>query len=149
MSRSGYTDDTEDQWAMICWRGAVTSAIRGKRGQALLKEMLVAMDAMPIKRLIATELVEPDLIPCSHWGLFETESVCALGAVGKARGIDMSDIDPENRECVAKIFNIATPMEQEIVWVNDESGRYRETPEQRFVRVRAWVESKIKKDQTA
>lgn len=32
MSRSGY-DDCEDNWAMICWRGAVASAIRGKRGQ--------------------------------------------------------------------------------------------------------------------
>lgn len=34
MSRSGYTDDCdyEGNWPMICWRSAVKSAIRGKRG---------------------------------------------------------------------------------------------------------------------
>lgn len=32
MSRCGYSDDY-DQWALIRWRGAVESAIRGKRGQ--------------------------------------------------------------------------------------------------------------------
>lgn len=29
MSRSGYTDDCESDWGMICWRGAVKAAIRG------------------------------------------------------------------------------------------------------------------------
>jgi len=47
MSRSGYSDDCDDQWSLICWRGAVKSAIRGKRGQAFLKEMLAALDALP------------------------------------------------------------------------------------------------------
>ena len=46
MSRSGYTDDMEDMWQHICWRGAVASAIRGRRGQAFLREMLAAMDAI-------------------------------------------------------------------------------------------------------
>jgi hypothetical protein len=34
MSRSGYSDDidsADDQWALIRWRGAVKSAIRGAR----------------------------------------------------------------------------------------------------------------------
>lgn len=46
MSRSGYSDDI-DQWDLICWRGAVASAIRGKRGQAFLLEMWKAMTALP------------------------------------------------------------------------------------------------------
>ena len=33
MSRSGYTDEC-DGWELVRWRGAVNSAIRGKRGQA-------------------------------------------------------------------------------------------------------------------
>lgn len=45
MSRSGYCDDGDyGQWEMIMWRGAVTSAFRGKRGQAFLKEMLDSRD---------------------------------------------------------------------------------------------------------
>jgi hypothetical protein len=51
MSRSGYTDDVEYSWRSIMWRGRVVSAIRGKRGQALLRDLLAALDAMPDKRL--------------------------------------------------------------------------------------------------
>lgn len=35
MSRSGYSDDCYG-WELICWRGAVNSAIKGKRGQSFL-----------------------------------------------------------------------------------------------------------------
>lgn len=44
MSRSGYNDDC-DGWALIRWRGAVNSAINGKRGQAFLRELVAALDA--------------------------------------------------------------------------------------------------------
>jgi hypothetical protein len=143
MSRSGYTDDCDDQWAHIMWRGAVSSAIKGKRGQNFFKEMLAALDALPVKRLVKDDLAAPDLIPCSHWGLFETTSVCAIGAVGKQRGIDMSKIDPEDPPQVAGAFGIAQAMAQEIVYVNDEWGPYKETPEARFTRVRKWVAKQI------
>jgi hypothetical protein len=143
MSRSGYVDDVDDAWANIMWRGAVASALRGKRGQDFLKEMLSDLDAMPVKRLIANELVEPDTVSCSHWGSFEYDSVCAIGAVGKARGVDMGTIDPEDYQKVASQFGIARAMAQEILWVNDEAGRWLETPEQRFVRVREWVQGHI------
>lgn len=52
MSRSGYADWCDDNWAMIRWRGAVASAVRGKRGQAFLRELATTLDAMPEKRLI-------------------------------------------------------------------------------------------------
>ena len=70
MSRSGYDDGCCDDsnWNLIRWRGAVNSAIRGKRGQSLLREMREAMDAMPDKRLVAEQLVCED-------------GVCALGTV--------------------------------------------------------------------
>lgn len=134
MSRSGYVEsDDIDQWAHIRWRGAVKSAIRGKRGQALLKEMAAALDAMPIKRLIASELVT------------ETGEVCALGAVAKARGMDVSDIDPEYRELVAQKFNIANSLAAEIAYENDdEFGYFNEDPEKRWQRVRKWVEENLK-----
>lgn len=144
MSRSGYSEDFE-QWDHICWRGAVKSAIRGKRGQAFLREMLGALDAMPDKRLIKNELVEPNLISVSHWGLQEGPPlVCAIGSVGQARGIDMAEIDPEDRDTVANIFGISPAMAAEIVYENDEGwGSWRESPERRFERMRAWVASQI------
>lgn len=134
MSRSGYSDDGDyDQWATIRWRGAVASAVRGRRGQAMLTELLTALDAMPVKELIADELVEKD------------GAVCALGALAGARGIDVSSVDPDDSETVAGTFGIATALAQETVWMNDEGGGYwnKETPAQRWARMRAWVASQI------
>lgn len=132
MSRSGYVeDDGEDNWAMICWRGAVTSAIRGSKGQAFLSEMLTAMDALPEPKLVAMEL-EMD------------GQVCAIGSVGRARGVDMSKIDAEDYSKVAAVFGINEKLAQEIVWMNDDAGSWKETPEQRFVRMRNWVTRNLK-----
>lgn len=131
MSRSGYTEDCEDNWGLICYRGAVASAFHGKRGQKFLREMLAALDALPEKKLIANEL-EAD------------GAVCAIGAVGKARGVDMSKLDPEYIEQVAATFNIAEAMAREIVCMNDEYGPLKETLEERYARMRRWIESKIK-----
>lgn len=144
MSRSGYTDDySGTEWDWIMWRGAVESALRGKRGQLLLMEMLTALDALPIKRLVADELVETEWQSISHWGHFALESVCAIGAVGRKRGVDMRKLDPEDYSTVAGTFDVAEAMAREIVWINDEGGNYRETPEERFVRVRKWVTRQI------
>lgn len=129
MSRSGYIDDMEDNWQMIKWRGMVASSIRGKRGQQFLKELLVALDAMPVKELIEHELEQDG-------------EVCAIGALGKARGIDMSKIDPEDPTQVAGAFNIAECLAQEVVFENDEQCSH-ETSEQRWVSMRRWVASKI------
>ena len=136
MSRSGYIDDMDDMWQHICWRGAVASAFKGRRGQAFLKEMLAALDALPEKALVANELEQKD------------GAVCALGAVGKARGIDMSELDPEDRETVASKFGIAAAMAAEIVFTNDEwvYDPTKETTGQRFYRMRQWVESQIIKE---
>lgn len=130
MSRSGYVDEMDDQWQLIRWRGAVASAMRGRRGQAFLNEMLAALDALPEKKLIADELEAAD------------GAVCAIGAVGKARDVDMKDVDPEDREKVAALFSIPHALACEIVYTNDECFS-RETPEQRFVSMRAWIKQAI------
>lgn len=132
MSRSGYTDeDCYDTWGMIRWRGAVRSAIRGKRGQAFLTEMLTALDTMEVKRLIKEDLARGG-------------EVCAMGAVGLARGIDMSGIDPEDYHSVAGTFGISEALVQEISYLNDERGPHLEPPEARYQRMRRWIEVEIK-----
>lgn len=141
MSRSGYSDDIEDPLALARWRSAVRSAMYGRRGQAALKEMLAALDALPEKRLIREELELDEGMPFHRRG-----DVCALGALGKARGMDLSNLDPEDTETVAGAFNLADAMTREIVWVNDEAGGSRETPEQRFKRVYAWVFGAIRSE---
>jgi hypothetical protein len=133
MSRSGYVDDWDgDDWQYALCRGRVVRAFQGKRGQAFLKEMLATLDAMPEKRLIADDLETAD------------GAVCAIGSVGKARGVDMSKLDPEDADGVAAAFGIAPSMAREIVWTNDEGGDLKETPEERFARIRKWVASEIR-----
>jgi hypothetical protein len=134
MSRSGYSDDCDDSNQLWLWRGAVASAMGGRRGQAFLREMLAAMDAMPEKRLVANELEQ-------------NGEVCAIGSVGRVRGIDMSKLDPKDPDTVASVFGIARAMAREIVDENDESYG-NETPEQRWERMRRWVDSHIIKENT-
>lgn len=149
MSRSGYSDDFDDQWGLIRYRGAVNSAIKGKRGQALLRELLAALDAMPGKRLVAGEL-ESD-------GEF-----CALGVVGHAKGLNLASIDTYDSEALGANFNIAEALAREIMWINDEAvGEHewvrtgepypnewkrvevKNAAERRFEIVRTWVVSNI------
>lgn len=146
MSRSGYNEDMDDNWALIRWRGQVASATKGKRGQKLLTDLLVALDAMPDKALVAHELE-----------VFNSEAgrmdVCALGALGHARGIDMAQIDPDEPDDVASAFGVAAPLVREIVYMNDSDMNYfdpltrqytRMTPELRWKQMRSWVASQIK-----
>lgn len=177
MSRSGYSEEEDEPGQFAMWRGQVASAIRGRRGQTLLREMLAAMDAMPVKRLIANSLREGRGIQVSViwdpeapslWGSYKGEyraetithcaaatyqgglppevSVCALGTVGEARGISMEDLDPEEPKQVARAFDIAHQLASEIAYMNDEYGAHRETPEHRWVRMRAWVAENIRAD---
>lgn len=132
MGRSGYSDGLDGK-ELNCWRGAVNAAIRGKRGQAFLREMLAALDAMPEKRLAASALVTPE------------GECCAMGAVALRRGIDTTSVDAYDRDRVAGLFGIATALAAEISFENDGDFRYwrHDTPEQRWARMREWVARKI------
>jgi hypothetical protein len=128
MSRAGYSDDY-DQWASIKWRGQVASAIRGKRGQAFLMELLDALEAMPEKRLIADAL--------RHDG-----HVCAIGAVGARRGIDLEALDIHDYDRIAEVFGIAHQLVQEIEFENDEGGFV--SPEARWQHMHAWAMARLR-----
>ena len=131
MSRSGYSDECGGL-GLIRWRGAVTSAIRGNRGQAMLRELLAALDAMPVKRLIAEELER-------------NGEYCALGVLGKTRGIALAEIDPYDQREIAQKFGIAKAMASEIAFINDGTWRSKHTtPEERWAEVREWVAKQIK-----
>jgi hypothetical protein len=135
MSRSGYSDDAEN---VAMWRGAVARASRGKRGQAFLLEMWRAMQALPEPKLVANNLQTAD------------GAVCAIGSVGKARGVDMSKLpteedDDEAHRHIAKAFNIPHALACEIMFMNDEdySAPVNETSEARFARMKKWIEQNL------
>ena len=132
MSRSGYVDDMDDPLELGRWRAQVASATRGKRGQAFLRELAAALDAMPEKVLIANELINED------------SDCCTIGVVCKSRGIDVSKIDYEEPKQVGEAVGIARQLAAEIEYENDEGWYGREEScEDRWKRMRNWVESKI------
>ena len=143
MGRSGYTDDFDDNWGLIKWRGQVSSAIRGKRGQAFLRELRDALDAMPEKRLVKSadgEIVNDE------------GDCCALGSVALARGMpNAQELDSTDHELMADTFNVAHQLVQEVEWMNDEwFGEYsKKTPEDRWHWMRDWVGKKIREEVSA
>lgn len=113
MSRSGYVDydELDDPLAQGRWRQAVKCAVKGKRGQALLKDLLEALDAMQDKRLYLGSFATAD-------GEF-----CTLGVLGAKRGTKMDDLGDEN-DCDPRLvghrFGIAPAMASELMYLNDE-----------------------------
>ena len=130
MSRSGYRDDY-DYDGPNPWPASVARSIKGKRGQNFLKELAAAMDAMPEKALITDELVTAD------------GSCCTIGVVCKARGLDVSNVEVEDSEAVGEVVGISKYMASEIEYFNDEVCE-NQTPEERWVRMRAWVQCRIR-----
>lgn len=153
MSRSGYSDDAEN---VAMWRGQVANATRGRRGQKLLRDMVAALDAMPDKRLFQGHLVAPD------------GGVCALGALGQMRGVDMSKFEKyidDDGECddpnaladhLGRELDAAYQLIMEVQYMNDEyfdfyytPGDYRSskcieyTPEERWTKMREWAAKQI------
>jgi len=143
MSRSGYSDDCEN---LALWRRAVENAIKGKRGQAILKEMEAALLSLPQKRLTAYEVANPG-----------TGDVCAIGAVALKRRLDkgmdrlkaLEEIDkvyPEGCEAdeFMEEFDVAGALLREITYINDESQRH-DSPEKRYEKMLEWVRENIVK----
>lgn len=133
MSRSGYTDDCEH---VELWRANVRRSLGGRRGQAFLCDMATALDAMPVKRLVTGDIVNED------------GECCAIGSVALARKMDVATIDESDPDEVAAAFGVARAMVQEIAYENDErelGGYQPETPEQRWTRMRKWVDEKLQK----
>ena len=127
MGRHGYTDECEN---VAMWRGVIASATRGKRGQAFFRALLAALDAMPEKRLVTGELQDSE------------GAVCALGCLGKARGVDLASVDTRDWDSLGELLDIAPQLVQEVMFVNDEWNRRDDG--NRWKLVRDWAARQIR-----
>lgn len=127
MSRSGYSDDLFPL-DLGRWRAQVASAMRGKRGQQFFRDLIAALDALPEKKLVRGHLEKDG-------------AVCALGALGRHRGVDVGTLDTEDYDALGVTFNIAYQLAQEVMYENDE--RYG-TDENRWQRMRDWAELQLR-----
>lgn len=134
MTRSGYAesdDDVDDAYADE-WSRKVVAAMHSPDGQAFLREMAAALDALPERWLIECRLID------------EEGDCCAIGAVCRARGIDTEGMDDDGVEYIAERLGVPWPLAAEIV---NENDGYRETPEARWQRMRRWVDRHITQEE--
>lgn len=163
--RISYSDDEERPGQFALWDANCERSLRGKRGQQALRDLEAALLALPDKRLIADAVHD------------ETGGVCALGAYGRHKGIDLSKFpnDYDSDE-----IGIAGGMPRLVAWtivaLNDIeldgyylymegprpmqtlyggyygggwSERRRYTPEERYERVLAWIRERLKPAEAA
>ena len=129
--RISYSDEEDYTGQFDLWQANCERSLRGKQGQVELKELRAALLDLPDKRLLY-ELLEDD-----------EGGVCAIGVYGKRKGVDLSkfDVDSDTDEVV-----IAGGMPKLVAWKVVEMNDLQfdtVTPEQRYVNMLAWVESKI------
>lgn len=144
MSRSGYSDDMDDVLTLGRWRAQVASTIRGKNGQAFLREMIASLDAMPDKRLVSSDLQRFRYTPVGA----VSEGVCAIGSIGRRRGVDMGALDPEDPDGIAAAFGITHQLVREIEYMNDEAF-YGLGDDDRWRFMRDWALSQLISPETA
>lgn len=142
MSRHGFVDleDLEyDHLAEGRWKARLQAALRGKRGQVFLRDLIEALDAMEAKELHAHNL--------------GGDCVCAMGALARARGVMVADLQEElddedgdhgwATEVMGDRLDIAPSLAREVAYRNDECGWQKETPAQRWRRMRRWAEKRL------
>jgi hypothetical protein len=129
MSRISYSDDEDYPGQFDLWQANCRRSLRGKQGQEELKELRAALLSLPEKRLI-------------H-GLLEDEEggVCAIGAYGKHKGLDISKFDPDDATDEVGIEGgMPALVAWKVVEMNDMEFDHL-TPERRYQKMLAWVES--------
>jgi hypothetical protein len=128
--RINYSEEEDYPGQFELWQANCRRSLRGKAGQEELRELRAALLALPEKRLIHGELEN------------EEGEVCAIGAYGKRKGLDLSkfDVDSDTDE-----VGIAGGMPALVAWkvveMNDMELDLDVTPEQRYEKMLAWVES--------
>jgi hypothetical protein len=168
MGRSGYQDyeggDQYDELRASGWAANVRRCIGGRKGQAFMWELLLALQALPRRELITGGLIDQEGCPC------------ALGAVALSRG---KDVPPDLRvtdegepdedyfaEAMGGFFGIKDLLAREVMYHNDEADEWHhpetgavvtswpcydkrqvrttDMPAERWQRMREWVVSNLR-----
>lgn len=144
MSRTCYTDDYgEFPGQMELFRANVQRSMRSRAGQARLRELRDALLALPVKALQAEIFAvgpreSPDVCALGAWALAKSN-----GEVAAAAAMVPRDADDHDTYDALKAFGWPRLVVLEAIYMNDEGACGSETPEQRYSRVLAWVESEL------
>jgi hypothetical protein len=151
-------EDFPNQAAM--WEANMERSLRGRKGQAALRELEAALIALPDKRLIANDTVSAD------------GAVCSIAALAKHRGYNGNLILPQMATTDDDWFNensdkfhdeyeyeeaVETAMMKvagdlgiprmvafAIIYENDDGLGRNPTPEQRYDHMLRWVQRQLR-----
>lgn len=155
--RLNWTDEEDRPGQFALWNANCRRSLRGKAGQRELRELEAALLALPEKRLIGGALED------EHGG------VCAIAAYAKHKGVDLSQIDPEDQsDEVGVVAGMPRLVAWKVVALNDilcdtvcevahgPLNRWEATykggipliremtPEERYEKVLAWVRGQLR-----
>jgi len=133
MSRLYYDEDWDYSGLQQGW---LRSAVRGKRGQSFLRELVAALDALPTPELSAGALEDEQSGCC-----------CAFGAVRRLRGPENVKIcfHPEEEDVspcdLAEPFGVSSTLAWAVVQVNEDmaESNTERARRRRWADVRAWA----------
>lgn len=129
--RISYSEEENYPGQFDLWQANCERSMRGKRGQEELRELRESLLALPDKRLILGALED------------EEGGVCAIGAYGKRKGLDLSkfEVDSDTDE-----VGIAGGMPPLVAWkvveMNDLLLDHL-TAEKRYEQMLSWVDSML------
>jgi hypothetical protein len=149
-------DDYDEDYANqgLLWWANIDRHIKGAKGQAVLREIRDILQAMPEKVLITSRLAD------------EKGHVCAVGAVALARRVAKGESrDDVLRDLAARIpeddnymgahitasLGVQVGLKYGLAWAlgNANDAYWKDTPEERYERVLAWVEKNIQPEPVA
>lgn len=132
--RINYSEEEDFLGQFDLWQANCERSMRGKKGQQELRELRDALLALPDKRLICGALVDED------------GEVCAIAAYGRRKGLDLSKFGAYSG---SDEVGIEGGMPKLVAWkvveMNDVEFDHL-TPEQRYVKMLAWVEARLHSD---
>jgi hypothetical protein len=133
--RIGFSEDEDYPGQFNLWQGNCKRSLKGRKGQAILQELEVALLALPEKRLIADHLQD------------EAGGVCAVGALALYKNkLTPELIDGEDdMEDVGQDLGMPRLVAWKVVCLNDYDLDH-VTPEVRYERVLAWVRGYLGKE---
>lgn len=169
MSRSGYVDgdggDEHDSLRMYGWQANVQRCINGRAGQAFMWELYLSLEAIPSRQLVRSTLVDSAGQVCSLGSVAVTRHMAI-----PERWISSGEDDPDDyefAEAMGPLFGLKDMLAREVMFQNDDNGdshyidnglaygrlgehyspsreTRRETPAERWQRMRDWVVSELK-----
>ena len=139
--RINYCDDEDRPGQFALWDANCQRSLRGRAGQAALRDLEAALLALPQKRLIRGLLVSDD-----------GADVCAVGAYARYKGEDIAKHVPYASDDVAIACGMPRLVAWKVVALNDfeiddhyvTGQRVTYTPEERYIKVLAWVREQLK-----